>query len=132
MSTEARTRPRKGATKNPNAGGSVAVAALRMEALCAWAIERAEGFPRKVKFSLGDRFIDANLLVVERLVEAAYLRDKRAVLQAASRALVRARVLARLCQRLRALSNDQLHYFEGESVEALLLAALREGIRAHD
>jgi hypothetical protein len=86
MSTEARTRPRKGATKNPNTGGSVAVAALRMETLCAWAIERAEGFPRKVKFSLGDRFIDANLLVVERLVEAAYLRDKRAVLQAASRA----------------------------------------------
>ena len=69
------------------------MAALRMEALCAWAVERAEGFPRKLKFSIGDRFIESNLLVVERLVEAAYQRDKRAVLQAASRALVRARVL---------------------------------------
>ena len=115
--SDARPRPRKGATKNPKSGGSVAVAALRMEALCAWAVERAEGFPRKLKFSIGDRFIEANLLVVERLVEAAYQRDKRAVLQAASRALVRARVLARLAQRLRALSNEQLHYFENESVE---------------
>jgi hypothetical protein len=87
-----------------------------LESLCAWAIERAESFPRKVKFSLGERFIEANLRVVECLVEAAYTRDKRAALLAASRALVRARVVARLAQRLRALSNDQLHYFDGESV----------------
>ena len=66
---------------------------------------------------MGDRFIEANLRVVECLVEAAYTRDKGAALLGASRALVRARVVARLAQRLRALSNDQLHYFEGESVE---------------
>ena len=111
--------PRKGDQKKlRSAGGaSMAVAALRMEALCTWAIERAEDFPRKVKFSLGDRWIDANLAVVEHLVEATYTREKRPALLAASRALVRARVLARIAQRLRALSNDQLHFFEGESVE---------------
>ncbi len=109
-------RPRKGAKNSANTG-SVAVAALRMEDLCVWAVERAEGFPRSLKFSVGDRFIDANLRVVECLIEAAYTRDKRPALQAASRALVRARVVARLAQRLRALSHDQLHHFEHESVE---------------
>ena len=78
MAQRPRGIPPKGGPKNsPSAGGSsVAVAALRMETLCTWAIERAEGFPRKVKFSLGDRWIDANLAVVEHLVEASYTREK--------------------------------------------------------
>ena len=95
--------PRKGDQKKlRSAGGaSMAVAALRMEALCTWAIERAEDFPRKVKFSLGDRWIEANLAVVEHLVEATYTREKRPALLAASRALVRARVVARDASRPR-------------------------------
>ena len=93
MTQRPRRIPPKGDQKNTRStgGSSVAVAALRMETLCTWAIERAEGFPRKVKFSLGDRWIDANLAVVEHLVEASYTREKRPALLAASRTRARAR-----------------------------------------
>ena len=51
------------------------------------------------------------------LVEASYVRDKRALLLAASRALVRGRVLARMAASLRAISHDQEAHFVRESTE---------------
>jgi hypothetical protein len=81
-----------------------------------WVVQRCDDFPRKHKFSIADRWIDVCLDVQASLVEATYVRDKRGLLQAASRGLVRARVLARLACTLRALSNEQLAHFERESL----------------
>ncbi len=82
-----------------------------------WVMQRAEDFPKKHKFSVADRWIEACLEALTALVEAAYVRDKRGLLMQSSRALVRARVLARVATTLRSLSNEQLAYFERESVE---------------
>jgi hypothetical protein len=88
-----------------------------MEPLLVWVIQRCDDFPKKHKFSVADRWIDACLEAETVLVEATYVREKRGLLLQASRALVRARVLARVSTTLRALSNEQLAHFERESVE---------------
>ena len=86
------------------------MAAVRMEPLVVWVVRRCDDFPRKHKFSGGDRWIDTCLDVMTALVEASCVHEKRALLHAASRVLVRARVLARLASTLRAISLAQLAY----------------------
>jgi hypothetical protein len=93
------------------------VAALKMEELTLWAIERVAKMPRTYKFELGDRLMDACLEVNTLLVEASFVRDKRGLLAQASRGLTRARVLVRLAQRLRLLSQAQQDHFDRASVE---------------
>ena len=68
-----------------NGGSPPAVAAVRMEALVLWVIQRVEKFPRSHKFTVGDRWIDTCLEVQTSLVEATYVRDKRGLLAGASR-----------------------------------------------
>ena len=72
-----------------------------MESLLTWTVERAAKFPREHKFTIGDRLIETCLDVTSHLLEAAYRRDKRGDLAAASRGLIRVRVLARLARQLR-------------------------------
>jgi hypothetical protein len=105
-------------TQNRRFGGAPpAVAALRMEGLLLWVIQRCDDFPKKHRFSVGDRWIDSCLDIETGLVEATYVRDKRGLLAAASRGLVRARVLARLAATLHAISLDQQAHFDRESLE---------------
>jgi hypothetical protein len=52
------------------------VAALKMEELTLWAIERVAKMPRTYKFELGDRLMDACLELNTLLVEASFVRDK--------------------------------------------------------
>lgn len=94
-----------------------AVAALRMEPLVVWVIQRVQHFPRNHKFTVGDRWIDTCLDVQASLVEATYIRDKRALLLSASRGLVRARVLTRAAAALHCISLDQEAHFHRETTE---------------
>lgn len=108
-----------GAPSDPDRRDPAAIA-LRMEDLTLWAIERAAGFPRDHKFTVGDRLIDSCLDVTTALVEATYLPRSRAKLHhlhQASRALTRARVLVRVAQRLHLLSARQRQYFATQSDE---------------
>jgi len=91
------------------------VIALRMETLLTWVAERVAKFPRDHRFTVGDRLIETCLEVMGLLVDASYRRDKQASLAAASRGLVRARVLARLARSLRCLSESQHLHFVRES-----------------
>ncbi len=84
-----------------------AVVALRMEDLTVWVVERVAKMPRDHKFTVGDKLCETCLQVTTLLTEASYVRDKVALLAAASRALTRARVLVRIAQRLRLLSDSQ-------------------------
>lgn len=88
-----------------------------MEELTGWVVARVAKMPKGPRFTLGDKLMETCLEVTCLLVEASYTRDKLALLGRASRGLVRARVLARLCHQGRLLSEKQLLYFEGESVE---------------
>jgi hypothetical protein len=87
-----------------------------MEEITHWVIERVAKMPREHKFAIGERLVDGCLDVTCALVEATYVRDKLGLLAQASRALVRARVLARLANRSKLLSHDQLAHFERETV----------------
>ena len=105
-------------TKSPDRKAAPpAVAALRMEPLVVWVIGRVDNFPRKNRFTVGDRWIDTCLDVQTSLVEATYVRDKRSLLQSASRGLVRARVLARVAASLHSISLDQEAHFNREATE---------------
>jgi len=66
-----------------------------MEALLAWVVERVAKFPCEHMLPVGDRLVETCLDITSHLVEASYRRDKHAELAAASRALVRARVVER-------------------------------------
>jgi hypothetical protein len=76
-----------------------AAVALRMEDLTVWVIERASRMPREHKFTVGDKLVETCLEVTTLLVEASFVHDKGALLGQASRALTRARVLARVAHR---------------------------------
>ena len=59
------------------------------------------------KFTVGDRLIETCLDITSALLEASFRRDKYGELAAASRALVRARLLVRLARALHSLSEAQ-------------------------
>jgi len=105
------------------------VIALRMEGLLTWTAERVAKFPRDHKFTVGDRLLETCLDIMAALTEAAYRRDKQAVLATASRGLVRARILARLARVLLCLSEAQhLHFVrESDEVGRMLGGWIRSG-----
>jgi len=123
MADESKKKPRPaaspsgGVTARDAQGSPPAVAALRMETLTLWVIQRSDDFPKKLRFTVADRWIDTCIEVQTDLVEASFLRDRRPLLLRASRGLVRARVLARMAAQLRALSLAQEAHFGQESVE---------------
>ena len=87
--------------------------------------------PREHKFTVGDRLIETCLEVTSGLVEASFVRDKLALLAAASRALTRARVLARVARRLRLFSDAQAEYFADQSLEVgRMLGGWTRSVRA--
>lgn len=88
-----------------------------MEQPSVWVVQHAADFPRKHRFTIGDRWIETCLDVQTSLVEATYVRDKRALLLAASRGLVRARVLTRIATSLHCISLNQEAHFSRESTE---------------
>jgi hypothetical protein len=99
-------RPKSAPTAPP-------VIALRMEALLTWVAERVAQFPRDHKLTTGDRLIETCIDILTRLLDASYRRDQQPALAAASRALVRARVLMRLARSLRCVSEAQHLHFAG-------------------
>ena len=44
--------------------------------LLVWLIPKLDGMPRNRRFTLGEKIEQGLLFVMERLVEASYLRDK--------------------------------------------------------
>jgi hypothetical protein len=100
-----------------------------MEGLLTWTAERVAKFPRDHKFTVGDRLLETCLDIMAALTEAAYRRDKQAVLAAASRGLVRARILSRLARVLLCLSEAQhLHFVrESDEVGRMLGGWIRSG-----
>ena len=68
-------------------------------------LPRVEKFPRNHRFTLGDRIVRAGLDVLELLVQAAYRRDKGALLGTANVRLETLRHLVRLARELGPLPN---------------------------
>lgn len=123
--------PSDGSEHGPKPGGREApvaqksspaappVIAVRMETLLASIVERVAKFPREHKFTVGDRLVETCLDITSHLVEASYQRDKHAELSAASRALVRARVLVRLARAVRCVSEAQHLYLRPRATSSV-------------
>ncbi len=71
--------------------------------LLAWILPHLDKFPRLRRFTLGERIESGLLEVLERLVEAAYSRNKSASLRAANLKLDVVRHLWRLSYRLQVI-----------------------------
>ncbi len=73
--------------------------------LLAWIIPHLDGFSRARRFTLGERIETRLLQVLERLIEAAYQRDRSELLKSANLDLDVVRHLWRLSHTLRAISD---------------------------
>lgn len=76
----------------------------------AWAAPVVEGFPRGVKFTLGDRIAETGLNALERLIEATYDRDRAKPLQGANLAIEKLRHLFRLAFTLHAIDERRYEH----------------------
>ncbi len=82
----------------------------KMHQFMLWLIPTVDKFPRAQKFLLGDRLQTAALDVMERLIEAAYRRDKVAALEQANLGLEKLRFLFRLAFDLRYLDMRRYEF----------------------
>jgi hypothetical protein len=71
--------------------------------LLLWLIPQLDKFPRVRRFTLGERLESGILAVLELIVEAAYRKDKLALLRAANRKLAVVRHLWRLAYELQVI-----------------------------
>jgi hypothetical protein len=76
-----------------------------------WLIPTLDRLPRQRRFTLGERLESALLEVLEALVQAAYRRDKVALLVQANSRLQVVRHLWRLCHELKGI--DTRRYAHG-------------------
>jgi len=80
--------------------GSTPTAVQKCHDLLLWLIPHLDNFPRNRRFTLGERLEQELLQVLAALVEAAYSRNKQAVLRQANLRLEIARHLWRLAVEL--------------------------------
>ena len=72
--------------------------------LLGWMILQLDQFPRSRRFTLGERIESGLLFVLERLIEAAYLKQREDVLKSANLRLDVVRHLWRLSYSVKAIS----------------------------
>lgn len=75
-----------------------------------WLIPVLDGMPRRQKYQLGDRVQTQALDVQEALVEAAYTRERAALLRQANMGLEKLRIWCRLAKDLQLLSFAQYEH----------------------
>ena len=75
-----------------------------------WLVPAVEQFPRRQKFLLGDRIQNTALDVLERLIEAVYVKQRDVHLQNANLGVEKLRLLFRLSQELRYLDRRRYEY----------------------
>ena len=82
--------------------------------LMTWLLERIAGFPRTHRFILGTRIGNLILDVLERLLEAAYSREKKESLRRANLDLEKLRHLLRSGYELKCISLRQYEFVSRE------------------
>ena len=63
-----------------------------------WSVQKAEKFPRSFRFCVGERIVQASLDLLLTLVDAAYSRDRAALLAQANRQVQRPPVSFPACE----------------------------------
>ena len=75
-----------------------------------WLVPAVEHFPRRQKFLLGDRIQNTALDVLERLIEATYIKQRDEHLARANLGIEKLRFLFRLAQELRCLDRRRYEH----------------------
>ncbi len=78
--------------------------------LVRWLVGRTQGYPKGLRFSLGERTLDLALEVLEQLLEATYSRSKDEPLRRANLGLEKLRFLVRLAKDERCMSLKQYEF----------------------
>ena len=78
--------------------------------LLLWIIPHLNKFPRNHRFTLGERLESALIEVLELLVDAAYSKQKQAILTQANRRLAVCRHLWRLCLELKIIPMNRYEH----------------------
>ena len=97
-----------------------------------WFLPKVERMPRNFKFLFGDRLIQMQLDLLERLIEAYYSRDKTRPLGAANLQIEKLRHLLRICADMHWLALPQYEFAirELNAIGAMAGGWLRQA-RAH-
>jgi len=75
-----------------------------------WLIPTVERFPRSQKFLLGDRIQTTALNVLEALIEATYMRERKGHLRQANLGIEKLRFLIRLAFEMRYLDQRRFEH----------------------
>ena len=94
----------------PDTGASLPHAVQACHDLIVWIIPHVDQFPRLRRFTLGERLESNLLLVLERLTEAAYARQRRELLREANAKVAVARHLWRMAWEMRLVPERSFHH----------------------
>ncbi len=75
-----------------------------------WIMDKVETFPRKSKFTLGERILNISFYILEKLIEAYYKKDKKQDLYEVNLSLEKLRLLFRLSYEKKYISVTQYGY----------------------
>lgn len=75
-----------------------------------WILNRIEGFPKDVRFTVSNRIANLSLDIAERLIEAIYTKNRRPILSEVNLKLEKLRILFRLSMDRRYISMKQHEY----------------------
>lgn len=81
-----------------------------------WLWDKAEKFPKNVRFSLASRIISVSLEITELIVEMIYVKnkEKRPLLRRLNVLLEKMRILVRISHDRRYLSTQQYQYISNQ------------------
>ena len=83
-----------------------------------WLTKKVENFSRAYRFTVGDRLVQGSLDLLMRLLDAAYARDRAAILAEVNQMLNRLRFLLRMAKDLDLLGMEP-YGFAGEHVDEI-------------
>jgi hypothetical protein len=75
-----------------------------------WILGTLETFPKSVRFSIAGRIADLTLDVMEGIIEAIYIKDRRSILDGVNLNLEKLRIMFGICHRRRYLSVRQYEF----------------------
>jgi hypothetical protein len=90
---------------------------IRWEGFTEWLLNTTEKFPKRVRFTFSSRLDNFALDVLEKIIEAAYTKEKLQALKQANLNIQKMRVLFRICHKQRFIGNRSYEYAVKELYE---------------
>ncbi|MBK6930483.1 MAG: diversity-generating retroelement protein Avd [Saprospirales bacterium] len=79
-----------------------------------WILDKCDRFPKQTRFTIAGRMADLAITTLELITEAAYSKEKRALLTTVNLNLEKLRLLFRLCFDRHYISPSQYEFIQSE------------------